>query len=108
LEQAEKVLDSGRGVFFAGNAEKAKQLLRTVGAGFSVVMVDLDLPGQDGFSLIAEVRKNYPDLPIIAISSVLQREILESAKFIGATDTLQKPISPEWNARIALARAKAA
>ena len=34
-------------------------------AGFSVVLIDLDLPGQDGFSLIYEMRHHFPDLPII-------------------------------------------
>src|SRR3954465_4896762 len=97
LEQT-KVLDSGRGVFFAGNAEHAKSLIATVGAEFSVVMIDVDLPGQDGFSLIREMRTNFPDLPVIAISAVLNTDVLEPAKLIGAADALQKPIGPEWKA----------
>jgi len=54
LERAEELLlGESRGIFFARNAEHAKELLGTVGDGFSVVMIDLDLPGQDGFSLIS-------------------------------------------------------
>src|SRR4051794_37346149 len=92
LETAERLLSTGRGVFFARDAQHAKELMGSVGAAFSVVLVDLDLPGQDGFSLIQEMRQAFPDLPVIAISGVLQREVLESAKLVGAVDALSKPI----------------
>src|SRR5581483_5709866 len=106
LQRAQELIrDFGRGIVFAGNAEQAKDLMGTVGAGFSVVMIDLDLPGQDGFSLISEMRTQFPDLPVIAISGVFHRHVLESAKLLGAADTLEKPICPEWNATIARVRA---
>lgn len=108
LEEAEKTLDPGKGVFFAGSAEHARSLLSTVGAAFSVVMIDLDLPGVDGFALIREMRRNYPRLPVIAISGVFQPDVLESAKLCGAVETLRKPISPEWNSAVARARARVA
>jgi CheY-like chemotaxis protein len=108
LMSAEKQLNEGRGVFFAGNASDAKALIRSVGSDFSVVMVDLDLPGEDGFSLIGDLRRNFPDLPLIAISGVFQKDALESAKVFGAKDALQKPITPEWKAAIARARRRAA
>jgi CheY-like chemotaxis protein len=102
------VLDRGRGVFFAGNAAQAKSLMGTLGAGFSVVLIDLDLPGQDGFSLIREMRSSYPDLPVIAISGVFQQHVLQTAKLIGAADALQKPIGPEWKLAIERVRRQAA
>ena len=94
-------------MFFARDAEHAKELLGAVGDGFSVVMIDLDLPGQDGFSLISEMRRHFPDLPIIAISGVFQKHVLESAKLLGAAETLEKPIGPEWSSAIARVRATA-
>ncbi len=107
LESAQALLDMGRNIFFAGNAEHAKSLMSSVGMGFSVVMIDLDLPGQDGFALIREMRQHFPDLPIIAISGVFQRHVLESAKALGANEALQKPIDPEWNAAIERVRTSA-
>jgi len=109
LEKAQDLLDDGaRGIFFAGNAEHAKDLMGAVGAGFTVVMVDLDLPGQDGFSLISDMRRHFPDLPVIAVSGVFQKHVLESARLIGAAETLSKPISPEWKAAISRVRAAGA
>jgi CheY-like chemotaxis protein len=104
LQEAEQLLDEHKGVFFARDAEHAKQLMGSVGEGFSVLMIDLDLPGQDGFSLIREFRQQFPDLPVIAISGVFQRHVLESAKLVGAAEALQKPITPEWNQAIQRAR----
>jgi CheY-like chemotaxis protein len=104
LESAERLLNTGRGVFFARDAEHAKELLRSVGAAFSVVLVDLDMPGQDGFSLIRELREHFPDLPVIAMSGVIQGHALESARLLGAADALPKPITSAWNASIARAR----
>ena len=105
LDQAEHLLGPNRGIFFAGNAKDAKALMSSVGAAFTVVMIDLDLPGQDGFSLIAEMRRNFPDLPVVAISGVFAEHVLESAKAVGAVDVLRKPIGPAWQTTIARIRA---
>src|SRR3954467_12985484 len=105
LETAERLLNTGRGVFFARDATHAKDLISSVSAAFSVALVDLDLPGQDGFSLIYEMRQAFPDLPVIAISGVLKRDVLESAKLVGAAAALPKPIDAAWTAAIAKARA---
>jgi DNA-binding NtrC family response regulator len=104
LEQAMQVLNSGRGVFIARDAQQAKELMGSVGAAFSLVLIDLDMPGQDGFSLIREMRAAFPDLPVIAMSGVCQRDVLESAKVIGAADALPKPIDRTWE--LAIARAQ--
>jgi FixJ family two-component response regulator len=63
-------------------------------------MVDLDLPGQDGFYLIREMKRHFPNLPVIAISGVVPEGVLGSAMLLGA-DTLQKPITPAWKATMA-------
>ena len=100
LEQAKRILDAGRGVFFASGARQAKDLLDHLGSGVSVALVDLDLPGEDGFTLIRELHRRSPYLPIIAISGVLQPSVLESARSFGAVETLRKPVTESWNAVI--------
>ena len=98
LEEARTALmaQSDRGVFLARDAKQAWDLVRTVGSGFSVALIDLDLPDVDGFQLIAGMRNKLPDLPIIAITGAFPPYLLESAKMLGAVEILQKPISPEW------------
>jgi CheY-like chemotaxis protein len=104
LEQATQVLEHDRGIFLAADGKRARQLVDTVGAGLSVALVDLDLPGEDGFSVIRELRRRAPGLAIVAVSGVYQQNVLESAKALGACETLRKPIGPEWNSTIATLR----
>jgi CheY-like chemotaxis protein len=105
LRQAGKQLNPRDGVLFARNADQAKALMSSVGARFSVLMIDLDLPGDEGPSLIREMRERFPDLPVIAISGVCEPRVHEIAREAGAVETLSKPITPEWNGAIARVRA---
>jgi DNA-binding NtrC family response regulator len=99
LEKAETGLApvSEGGVFFAGNAKDALELLGSMGTGLSVALIDLDLPQVNGFDLISKVRKEFPHVSVIAISGVCSPAVLEAAKLFGAADVLSKPITREWN-----------
>ena len=94
-----------RRVFLAADAKQAFKLAENL--GFSVALVDLDLRGQNGFELIRNMRERFPDLPVIAISGVLQVDALESAKLFGAAEVLQKPVTPEWKPVVERIRATA-
>lgn len=94
LEQAQEILNRTRQVFLASDTKRALELAG--GLGFSVALIDLDLPGEDGFALIRKLRETVPDLSIIVISSALHSLTLEDAKKLGAVEVLKKPITPEW------------
>src|SRR4051794_37536074 len=100
LVSALEILSTNNRVLLARTAEQAKSLVNKLGPGIQVVMVDLDFPGQDGFSLIHELRESFPRLPTIAISGVASGHVLDSAKLVGAVDALHKPIGPDWDASI--------
>lgn len=58
------------------------------------IVTDMNMPGTDGAQLIAEARKQWPNLPIVAISgaSVIDgRAITDVAREIGADAALSKP-----------------
>jgi CheY-like chemotaxis protein len=94
LELASNILNRDRQVFLAMHPHQAFQLAKHL--GFSVALVDLDLKGEDGLMLIQQLRESFPDLPIIAISSVLSGQQVENAKSLGVAEVLHKPITPEW------------
>lgn len=100
LQNAEGNLNMARGILLAANADQAKDLMRMVGAEVKLLVIDLDLPNEDGFSLIRQMRRHFPDLPVIAMSGVVQAHVLESAKLFGAEEVLRKPIGPEWTRMI--------
>jgi CheY-like chemotaxis protein len=104
LEKATQVLEHDRGIFLAADGTRARQLVDLLGTGLTVALVDLDLPGEDGFTVIRELRRRAPGLAIIAVSGVFQQNVLDSAKALGASETLRKPIGPEWMSTISALR----
>jgi len=66
------------------------------GQRVDMVITDLFMPNQEGLETIAELRKEFPALPIIAISGdVSAKAVLAVAQRIGAAATLRKPFSPD-------------
>ena len=59
-----------------------------------LVITDIHMPEKNGFTVIAELRHDYPDLKIIAVSggvSAETKEYLKQAHDLGAVRTLPKP-----------------
>jgi CheY-like chemotaxis protein len=105
LEQARAILNRERHVFLASNAIQAFKLAQSL--GFSVALVDLDLPG-DGFALIRKMHEAVPDLPIVAISSAFQGRPPERPEEFGIVEILKKPITPAWKPVVERIRARRA
>ncbi len=60
-----------------------------------LIIADILMPGTDGIETITELRKDYPDVKIIAISGGNQRDeidFLDYAEILGARRTLAKPL----------------
>ena len=60
-----------------------------------LVITDIFMPDKEGIETIMELRNDYPDIKIIAISGggcKGQMNYLKVAKSLGATRTLNKPI----------------
>jgi CheY-like chemotaxis protein len=63
-----------------------------------LVLTDLIMPGQEGMETILELRKEFPDVRIIAMSGGGRSEpgsFLGFANKLGAAETLEKPFSRE-------------
>lgn len=59
-----------------------------------VILVDIFMPDMDGLELIQLIRKTRPASKIIAISGGSgERNYLDTAKYLGAHDTLKKPLN---------------
>jgi CheY-like chemotaxis protein len=93
LDQAQKILNRDRQVFLASSAEAAFGMVQRL-SGFSVILVDLELPG--AYTLIEELHDTHPELLIIAISGAIKSSILDATKEMGVVEVLSKPITPEW------------
>ena len=57
-----------------------------------LVITDLVMPRKDGLELLMEMRTNWPDIPLIAITAPSNQLYLEVAGRLGATRTFEKPL----------------
>jgi DNA-binding response OmpR family regulator len=82
-------------------AESGERALDIFGGGpFDVVLIDLMLPGIDGFELCRSVRRNS-DVPIIMVTARTDTHDVVAGLEAGADDYLTKPFEPkELSARI--------
>jgi DNA-binding NarL/FixJ family response regulator len=102
---AKAMLGSGESIQFASDYQHATDMLAQIGASrITVALVDLDLPQVSGFDLIHRIHLLDSKLPVIAMSGVVSEPVLESARLLGATAILRKPISDDWRPTIDLVR----
>ncbi len=59
---------------------------------FSVLILDVKMPGIDGLGLMAEVKRKRPDLPVILLTGHGSVANAETGMKEGAFDYLMKPI----------------
>ncbi len=83
--------DEGYKVALAPNGEEALvELHRDLP---DLMLLDIWMPGMDGLSLLEEVKKRYPMLPVIIISGHGNIETAVRATRMGAFDYVEKPLS---------------
>ena len=58
-----------------------------------VVLLDVAMPGRDGIETLAEVRRSWPELPVVMMSGHGSVETAVRATKLGAYDFLEKPLS---------------
>ena|ERR1700687_1959121 len=91
-----KILNhSGHKVVTAADGKHGMILLRAEHP--DVVITDLIMPEQEGFQTIVMIRRDYPDIKIIAISGGLRQgnhDALATAAALGADEVIAKPFEP--------------
>jgi CheY-like chemotaxis protein len=78
---------------FAGSADAALERLRAgIVPPLIVILADINMPGMDGFGLLGEIRRQWPELPVIMVTAYDDEERRQRASEIGALDFLTKPV----------------
>ena len=93
LERAEHSIEA------VDNSHAGLKLLGT--RAFDLLIVDIFMPGMDGFETMRQVHQLRPEMPVIVISgqqfrlaSERQPDFLHMATRLGAVSSLQKPFKP--------------
>jgi DNA-binding response OmpR family regulator len=75
----------------AVDGESATDRLLTRGEGFDVVVLDIMLPGKDGFSVVSELRAARNYVPVLMLTARGRPEDVLQGFAAGADDYLAKP-----------------
>ncbi len=78
----------------AGSGEEALQIYDNDFEGFDIALLDISMPGMDGFALCKELRQRSDTLGIIMLTARTQEMDKISGLMLGADDYITKPFSP--------------
>ena len=78
---------------FATSGEEAlDRLANGVRPELIVILSDINMPGMDGLELLAEIKQQFPDLPVMMVTAYGDDERRRRAGELGASDFHTKPV----------------
>ncbi|WP_248930020.1 response regulator transcription factor [Paenibacillus hamazuiensis] len=81
--------------FEVREAENGKEALRAVADGkVDLVILDIMMPEMDGWNLCRELRRDYPDLPLLMVTAKGETGHKVKGFQLGADDYVVKPFDP--------------
>ena len=93
----------------ARDGETALEITRAPDAGIDVILLDVMLPGCDGFSVVEQLRERDDRTPVLMLTARGRSEDVLRGFAAGADDYIVKPFSPrELANRVGAALARAA
>ena len=94
LDSCQKVLGAeGFEVSLVLSANGALEAMKNV--SFGLLLVDIKMPQHDGMYLMREVKKKWPDIPIIVMSGYPTTNTIEEAVKMEAAAFVAKPFTPD-------------
>ena len=87
-------------VYLACNGKEGVESYRRITT--DIVLTDMYMPEKDGLETIREIKKEFPEAKIIAMSGVYKGgdDFLHMARNFGAIDSVRKPFKPDDIIRI--------
>ena len=76
-------------------ASNGDEALAAIAEKCDAVVLDLSMPGRDGFDLLAEIKHRYPKLPVLIMSLHGEEQFALRALRAGASGYLTKSTAPE-------------
>lgn len=84
-----------RNNFEALEAGSGEEALSLIGENVDIVLLDVMLPGMNGYEVCEKVRKSHPNMGIIILTAKGQEENRIEGLDAGADDYIVKPFSPK-------------
>lgn len=85
--------ENGFSVVIAEDGYQTREIFQQIKP--DMVLLDIDMPGKNGWDLICELKRIDEWVPIVFYSSLYESERLEDAFSVGAEDFISKSCQPE-------------
>ena len=89
MRGALKQLDSNAAILEAADSRQAMQLIEE-NNDLDLILLDLNLPDRDGFSVLVELRKSYPSVVVVVMSAQQDHDSVVKALNLGALGFIPK------------------
>ncbi len=88
-----EILSSDYSIMEACGGEEALSMIHQFGTGISLVLLDIVMPGLDGFEVLSYMNQDHTieDIPVIMISSEDSEAFIRRAYEMGASDYVSRP-----------------
>ena len=85
-------------VIEASNGQEALNMLKSSEYTIDAILIDIEMPRMDGYTLASEIRKysKYKNLPLIAVTSRTSKSDRLRGVESGMSEYITKPYSPEY------------
>ena len=94
IKSCRRILEAeGFEVMTVPGADEALEKIKS--SEFDLLLMDVKMPKHDGIFLMREIKKNWPDIPIIVMSGYPTPETIADVLKLGATQFIPKPFRPD-------------
>jgi len=94
IKSCRRILEAeGFEVTSVPGADEALEKIKS--SEFDLLLMDVKMPKHDGIFLMREIKKNWPDIPIIVMSGSPTPETIADVLKLGATQFIPKPFRPD-------------
>lgn len=93
LESCKRVLLDRFDVSLAKSGSEALEIMGR--ESFSLIFLDIKMPGTDGMTLMRKVKEKRPEIPVIMMSGYVTAEMMKEVAGTDAATFLAKPFTPD-------------
>jgi len=94
IKSCRRILEAeGFEVIAVPGADEALEKIKS--SELDLLLMDVKMPKHDGIFLMREIKKNWPDIPIIVMSGYPTPETIADVLKLGASQFIPKPFRPD-------------